>query len=450
MSTEKELKEARYTLGKTGENLVWTAGYIALPWLKVKARAVVDEKVSTYAVAADGTFSINPKWFASQRPDERMFELATSMMTFLLRHHDRGVALGAVDAKTGGPMPGQEHNHALWNRARAMVVNKPCHDDAIGRAPADALMPPDGYKGALDAESLYYWLLKNEPPPPPGGGNGQQPQAGQDQQNAPPHAGGNVQPPQQPGEGSGEGDEEGSPGNAPGSAQGGEGSLSPDDIDQMRRDVEMLARQAGKGTHIIDALKPKRVRTNYRSVIGAGLDMANTEASERTKKTYSRASRREAFEPEVVMPGYEGTDPTVCIVIDFSGSTGMFAQKFVDHAQKVATDYPSTKILLIAHTDRVTYQSWLKPGGEPAKLEAASKFSGGTDFAPAYDAAREAAKKLPGAKFDALCHFTDGVNFSKWPMPPARRLVVGLCGDGEGHTPLPMVAKVIPVTMGAQ
>lgn len=447
-------REAQRSMQKAGEALSWTAGFIALPWLKVKGQAQVDEKEQSYSIAADGTLKVNPTWYAAQRPDERVFELAASMMTFLMRHHDRGVALGVVDPATGGPIEGQENNHKLWNRARAMVVNAPLKADAIGRAPADALFPPGDYKGSLDAESLYNYLLKNEPPPPPGGGQspqggggGQQPQQGNSPP-APPHAGGSVQPPQ--GKGSSGGDDQAAPGSGQGQQQGGQGGLSPDDIDQIRRDVEALARQAGIGTHCVEALKPKVARTNYRAVIGAGLDTASTEASERTRTTYSRASRREAFIPEVILPGKIGEDPSICVVIDFSGSTSFYAQKFVDHAQKIATDYPTVRVLLVAHTDRVVYQSWLKPGGDAAKLEAASKFSGGTDFAPAYDAARVEAKKLAGGKFDALCHFTDGFNFRDWPLPPSRRLIVGLCGDSnvEGITPLPMPAKVIPVTTG--
>lgn len=457
MSTERDAKVAKLQLQTAGESLMWVAGCIAIPWLKVKTAAKTDDKVKTYAIGADGVVTVNPQWFASQRPDERVFELATSMMTFLLRHHDRGVDLGVVNAETGGPMPGQEQNYAVWNRARSMVVNKPCHDDAIGRAPADALMPPNGYKGTLDAESLYYWLLANEPPPPPGGDEGQSPDGGGDegQPQPSPHAGGPVQPPQAPQKGDGEDDaEDGSPGEGEGSKPGGSGSqMSADDIDQLRREVEAMARQeaqiAGRESHLADALKPKRVRTNYRNVIPAGLDVANTEASERTQTTYARAARREALMPEVILPGYQGTDPSVCIVIDFSGSTGIFAQKFVDHAQKVATDFPNTKILLVTHTDRVTYKAWLKPGGDAAKLEESSKFSGGTDFAPAYVTAKEEAARLPGGKFDSVVHFTDGYNIgNKWPMPPCRRFVVGLCGSGEGITPLPMVTKVIPVTMG--
>lgn len=445
-----EAREAQRNLQKAGESLSWTAGFIALPWLKVKPAAIIDSKVESYSIGADGTYSVNPKWYASQRPDERVFELAAGMMTFLMRHFDRGVAIGVIDSATGVALPGQEHNFGLWNRAKSMVVNLPLQQDAIGRAPADALFPPSDYKGPLDAESLYYHLLKTTPPPPPGQPPPPQGQGGSPP--PPPHAGGATQPPQQPqggGDKQEEGQDDGGDGNAPQTGQPGQGSggLSPDDIDQMRRECEALARQAGRGTHCCDALKPKTVRTNYRSVIPAGLDMASTEASERTQTTYSRAARREALAPEVILAGKIGTDPTIAVVIDFSGSAMHYAQKFVDHAQKVATDFPNTRVLLIAHTDRVTFQAWLKPGGDAKMLEEASKHTGGTDFAPAYEAAREAARSLPGGRFDALCHFTDGENCGAWPMPPARRLVVGLCGGGQGHTPLPCPAKVIPVSM---
>lgn len=448
------LRQHKQNVQMAGEAMMWNAGFIALPWLKVKHLSKADEGTETYAISADGHLSINPKWYASQRPDERIFELAASMMTFVLRHHDRGVALGMVDPKTGGPIQGQEWEHQLWNRARAMVVNQPLRDDNVGRPPADAIFPPAGYGGSLDAESLYYYLLKNEPKPPPQDGDGDGEGDGQGQQPPqPPHAGGQTQPPQNPGEKEDQSDGEGGDGNAPQTGQPGEGSggFGPDDIDQMRRAMEAAARQAGTGTHCVEALRPKRERTNYRSVIPAGMDVASTEASERTQNTYGRASRREAFDPAMILPGKIGSDPSVCVVIDFSGSCQHFAQRFADHAQKVATDYPNVSVLLIAHTDRVTFKSWLKPGGDSAKLEEASKRSGGTLFQPAYEAAKEAAKgrALPGGRFDALVHFTDGENGAEWPQPPARRLVVGLTGATQpgSHTKLPCVAKIIPVTM---
>jgi hypothetical protein len=433
-----EAKEAQRNLGKAGEALSWSAGFIALPWLKVRGKAEASTEVETYSIGADGALKVNPKWFASQRPDERVFELAASMMTFLLRHHDRGVALGIVDPSTGGPLEGQEHNHSLWNRARAMVVNLPLQQDAIGRAPADALFPPGDYAGALDAESLYI-TSQDHAPPPPGKVKGR---AAPHSLRRTPVAVFSLRPAvtnkiraTTPGVGQ-----------RLRALSRVDGVRSPDDIDQPAR-VRSAGQQAGRGSARGRGAQAQVARTNYRQVIGAGLDVANTEASERTQNTYSRASRREGLMEGLLLPGKIGMDPSICVVIDFSGSTSFYAQKFVDHAQKVATDYPDTKIYLIAHTDRVTFESWLKPGGDPVELAEASRTSGGTDFAPAYEAARKVA---PRGKFDSLCHFTDGFNFGDWPMPPARRLVVGLCGDGHGTTPLPMPAKVIPVTVDGQ
>jgi predicted metal-dependent peptidase len=212
----------------------------------------------------------------------------------------------------------------------------------------------------------------------------------------------------------------------------------------MRREVEALARQAGKGSALCGALRPKVTRTNYRAVIGAGLASASTESSERTKKTYSRAARRESLVPGLLLPGKVGEDPSIAIVIDVSGSvTRAMAQKFINHAMTIATQYPSVRLYLISHTSEVCWQGWLKAGGDPKAIEQASAFTGGTDFAPAYDAARKVA---PQGKFDALVHFTDGYNFGAWPMPPARRLVVGLCGGDKLPMDTPMPAKVIPVT----
>jgi len=443
---DKAGQNALKLLQKAGESLAWTAGYIGMPWAKLKGKAKADASIETYSIGADGVLSVNPTWLAGQRHEERVFELAASMMRFLLRHHDRGVSLGIVDPETGAPTKGQEHEHSLWGKACASIVNHALREDSIGKPPADCVFPPEDYTGAQDAESLYYHLLKVTPKPPPSGGQGQQPSS--PPPNPPPHAGGHPQPPGGKGE---EGDDENDPaGQGPGqspSPQASGGDMSPDDIDQLRRSVEALAKMAGKGTHIVDALTPRVARTNYRNVIGAGLDFATTESSERTTKTYSRASRREGLLEGLVLPGYLGADPSICIEIDKSGSTEQYAQKFIDHAFKVAKDYPNVKMYLVVHTDRVCWEGWVKPGGDSKILHDASRFSGGTSFAPGYEAAKKVA---PRGKFDALVHFTDGYNFGPWPMPPARRLVVGLCGDGdtEGITPLPMPAKVIPISMG--
>lgn len=438
---DRKAREALRALEKTGESLAWTAGYIGMPWAKLRTIAKADSSIETYSIAADGVLSINPEWYSAQRGDERVFTLAASLMRFLLRHHDRGVQLGVVNSAGGAP-EGQEHEHKLWGQACAMVVNAPLKKESIGRAPADALFPPENYAGNPDAESLYYHLLKVTPPPPPGEqgdeGGGESPPS--------PHAGGQVQPRGGKGEQGDEETEAGGNGEGQSPSPSASGGMTSEDIDNMRRGVEALARLAGKGTSIVDALTPKVARTNYRHVIGAGLDFATTESSERTTKSYSRASRREGLLEGLVLPGHIGSDPSVCIQIDKSGSTDQFSQKFIDHAFKVARDYPNVKMYLVVHTDGVCWEGWVKPGGDSKVLHDASKFSGGTNFTPGYEAARKVA---PRGKFDALVHFTDGYNNAgAWPVPPARRFVVGLCGDGEGITPLPMPAKVIPISMG--
>lgn len=449
MLPDSARRAALRQLQHTSEALAWLAGYIGLPWAKLKHKVKVDETVDTYAISADGVLTINPTWFASQRPDERVYVLAASIMRFLLQHHARGVDLGIVDPKTAGAPEGKEHEHGLWGEACASVINYPLREDGIGRPPADAVFPPADYKGSPDAESLYYYLVKVRPkpppPPPPNEGGGQDNSDSEDESPPSPHAGGHPQPPQDQNEKKDGQDQKENQGQD-GGDQASEAPLTPDDIEGLRRAVEHLAQLAGKGSHVVDALKPKVARTDYRRVIGAGLDFANTESADRTTKTYARASRREALLEGLILPGYVGSDPSVCIVIDKSGSTSAYAQKFIDHAYKVARDYPQVRMYLIVHTSIVTWEDWIKPGGDVKKLEEASRASGGTAFQPAYAAARVVA---PRGKFDSLVHFTDGFNNEDWPLPPARRLVVGLCGSVSeaATTPLPCPAKVIPISM---
>lgn len=437
--TENERSQATRAIQKTGEVLSWVAGFISLPWLKNKSKTKITRDVPAWAISADGALSLNPEWLQGARPDERVFNLAHGQMRFLMRHHDRGVDLGAVDPVTGGAPEGQEHQHKLWGEASASVVNAALKSDMIGRPPADAVFPPHDYAGSLDAESLYLHLLKTRPPPPPGQGGGQSGGA-----QPPPQAGGHPQPPQA-GEEPAQGEKDGQGGNAPQPQGGGAGAPpTSDEIDEMRRQVEALARQAGIGKSICEALRPKITRTNYRAIIGAGLDCASTEASDRTHNTYARASRREGLMEGLVLPGKIGTDPSICVVFDASGSVARgLLKKAAGECLKLATEFPHVRIYLVTHTSEVCWEGWIRAGGSVRDIEAATAFTGGTDFEPAYLAA---AKVAPRGKFDALVHFTDGENGGEWPMPPARRLIVGLCGNETLPQETPIRAKVIPVT----
>lgn len=435
--SDVEKKTTLDTLAKAGEGLAWTAGYVALPWLKVKHRVTVTNEVPEWGISSDGVVSVNPSYIAGAQGAERVFVLAHGMLRFLMRHFDRGVALGIHDDQ--GQIPeGHEHEAKLWGRACAMTVNSPLKQEGVGRAPANAEFIPPAYVGAIDAESIYHYLLKNEPPPPPGSSN-----SGGSGPSQSPQAGGLPQPNSQ---GDGEsGEDEGSGGS---DSSGGQG-FSGDDIDQMRREVEALARQAGRGTAIADMLKPKLARTDWRQVLRSGFESASTEASDRTRNTYSRASRRESLMPELCLPGKIGDDPSIAVVIDVSGSVSRgLVKKAADETLKLASQYNGVRVFFVTHTSEVCFADWLREGGDTRAIETGTGFSGGTDAGPAYEKCREVA---PRGKFDVLVHFTD-CELGTWPTVPARRLVVGACGvtgqPGQYASQPPPGAKIIPVTEG--
>jgi predicted metal-dependent peptidase len=143
----------------------------------------------------------------------------------------------------------------------------------------------------------------------------------------------------------------------------------------------------------------------------------------------------------IMTPGKIGTEAWVAFAGDVSGSmTDEGRQTLIGFIESTAREFPDVRVFLVTHTDRVEWKGWMKAGGDLGAAKAATGFSGGTDFKPAYDAVREA-----GKKFDALVHFTDGYNAGEWPECPARQLIVGLWGSGHGMTTPPAGAQVVPV-----
>jgi len=453
--TEAEIKATKAAFDRWNETMMWSHGHLALASLKTKHLLKVsrDTKFKSAAVDGRGVQTYDPDYATSIDQQEGVFVVAHENLHTLLRHHDRAAALGLITPE-GGVTTGQEIELPRFWRACDMVINAPLVKDRVGRMPAGGLLPPDTYKGPLEAEALWYWLQQNEPPQPPpppdAGANGGAPAQG-----CGPAETGQPPPSDEQGEGPSEAqsptqgqgdptDQQGPQGEAPG--------LSGDEIDQLRRDCEAMARQAGKGTHVADLLKPKAERTDWRAVLRSGFDKANTESSERTRKTYSRASRREALMEGQIKPGYIGEDPSVCVVFDVSGSVARdLVQKAAGECLKLASQYSGTRVYVVSHTSEVVWEGWLKAGGDVKQLIEATGFSGGTDAKPAYEAAR----KVKPKGFDALVHFTDcELCDPEWPTVPAKRFVIGACGlasNGVPHgTPPPPGARVIPVTVGAE
>lgn len=438
--TEAEVKATKAAFDRWNEALMWTHGHLALASLKTKHLMKVsrDTKFKSAAVDGRGVQTYDPDFAKGLDQQEGVFLVSHENLHTLLRHHDRAVALGLIDPTTGQICPGQEQELPRFFRACDMVINAPLVKDKVGRMPAGGLLPPDAYTGPLEAEALWYWLQKNEPPPPPGNNDQPSPTQGC----GPSDPGGKSK-----GQGDDPDDDQGAPGQGsqPDEAPG----LSGDEIDQLRRDCEAMARQAGKGTAIADLLKPKQARTDWRAVLRSGFDKANTESSERTRKTYSRANRREALMDGLCLPGKVGEDPTVCVVFDVSSSVSrQLVEKAAGECLKLAGQYNGTKVYVISHTSDVVWEGWLSEGGDAKKLTEATAFQGGTDAKPAYDAAR----KIRPKGFDALVHFTDcELCDPEWPPVPTKRFVIGACGmasNGVPHgTPPPPGARVIPVSM---
>jgi predicted metal-dependent peptidase len=107
--------------------------------------------------------------------------------------------------------------------------------------------------------------------------------------------------------------------------------------------------------------------------------------------------------------------------------------------ETVSREFPEVRVYLVTHTSRVEWEGWLRAGGDISKAKEATRFEGGTDFRPAYDAVSKV------ARFDVAVHFTDGFNAGPWPEPCARQLIVGLWGSGSGATPVPEGVRVVPV-----
>jgi hypothetical protein len=351
-----------------------------------------------------------------------------------------------------------------------------------------------GYNGPVDSYSVYEWLAKEEkasqpppPPPPPEedededeedgdepegdeGEDGEKPEDGEGNPSDEPGEGEG----DEPGEGESEGGEgEGEPSDAPGNpgqepgkpGNGGNGgealkgcapkghpSDAKDGSDAKREDdakiraekarvtIREASNKAGTGTAIASLLAPRETKASIRQLVKRAFTKASEAAQNRSVPTYARATRRGGIDASIITAGRVGTEGRVAFIGDVSGSLGEDgARTLIGFIASCAKEFPEVKVYLVAHTDEVVFADWMKQGGDAEKAAKAASFTGGTDFKPAYDAVREA------GKFDVAVHFTDGYNFREWPESPARELIIGVWGGGQGMTTPPENARMIPV-----
>jgi hypothetical protein len=395
-----------------------------------------DAPVPTWAVSKEAVF-INADWTDGSSIGEK--PMTAGEMVFLVAHE---TLHGAFAHRLGA---------RLLNVAQDAIINHVLVTDGIGTFPSGkrrgvilADFQAKGYTGPVDSESLYLWLCQQE-------------QAGKDATEG--------TPAEEKGEGQGEGQGQGKPGKGQGQGQGqgrsagagcapsgqpGKGQGEGDDAksadaakiaaERARVTIREASNKAGAGTALAALLAPRETRTSIRSMVKRVFEKASETARTRTVNTYSRASRRGSVDARIIRPGKTGTEATVAFVGDVSGSLGEEgAALLVGMIDSVARDFPEVEVYLVTHTDEVVWEGRLGRGGDGEKAKCATRFTGGTDFAPAYEAVRKQ------GRFDVGVHFTDGFNCGAWPEKIAKEMFIGLFGSGTGMTTPPEGARIIPV-----
>ena len=339
-----------------------------------------EQGIGTMGITAAGRILLNVDFVNKLSKEELQGVLAHEMLHLVLLHHGRR---GGRDAW-------------MWNVATDMAINHALRLDDI-KLPKDALYPPHEYHGDIFAEAIFEFLKKNPKHMP------------------------------------------GAPKDGKGGAAAGCGVIDDDDPNspdwkQVAIEARAHAQSVGKGSSGVAALlSPRVAKIDWKKVIRHGMEVTAAKVT-RDYQTFSKRNRRSP-EEGVQLPGWRGHQPSLCEVIDVSGSMDReWINQIVSETENLMKTFTGIKVYLAVHTSELVYSGWLS-ANEKWKLNEAVSFSGGTDPEPAYVAARAASKK---GKFDALCHFTDCQFGGHWPTPvPARQLIVGaFCRELETKPPI--------------
>lgn len=338
----------------------------------------------TMGISVSGSIVLDPDFVDGLEKEELAGVLAHEMLHLVLLHHGRR---GSRDPW-------------MWNIATDMCINKALQDDGI-RLPKGAVLPPYEYRGDLYAEAVYEWLQKNQKSCP------EQPKDGK----VMPGAGCSVL-------------------DDPNQAK------QPTDWKKVAIEARTLAQAAGRGTSAVAALlAPRQQKINWKRVVRRGFELVCAKVG-RDWQTFSKRHRRSPVHG-AQLPGWQGFDPRIAVVIDVSGSMNReWVNEIVSEVKGLIKQFPGVNVYLVTHTSEVTWQGWVTQNTQ-TKLTEAVSFSGGTDPAPAY----EAVKKV--GKFDTLIHFTDCEFGAEWPPVPAKSLVVGAFLRRMSTQP-PVGAHIIP------
>lgn len=308
----------------------------------------------------------------------------------------------------------------LFNKAQDVVINEALISDGGAHAlPEWVMRKPEDYTGPMITEAIYAWFRRNPDKVPQGakGADGQ----------PLPGAGCGTEPEPKPGEGEGE------------SAQG-LASAPGADWGQIAQQARAVDRVVGKGSAVCSVIAPAPSFYNFAQLLRFGARQADTSAG-RDHRTYARASRRDASDPKILLPGFVGGVPKLAIVIDASASMERdWIAKIATETIKLAREFSRLKIYLVTHTEKVCWSGWISAKSAPSAVVDATAFSGGTYIAPAYAHLKQI------GRWDAILHFTDCEVERPWPVPPTKRFIVGAWGSGAWvpYSAPPVGAKVIP------
>lgn len=425
--TDKQKAEIESAISEALTAMCFNPGAIelGLQFAKLlKPRITFSTAIPTAAVNEQG-LQINPGFMASKTLGEVVFMCAHEIMHIVAQHLDDAVQFGLanVDRREDGSrvlttIPGKQWESRVLNFAQDIWINDWLIRLKVGtpipgiltRESLTTLTDGKQYTGEFTSAAMFGWLTANMEKPEESG--------------------------DEPGDEPGEGPDFGK-GCSP---RGLPPEIGPVQEQQARAAVREAA--IGKGSAFADALKPKPARVDWRAILRNAFETANTEAEDRTERSFARASRRQ--NPEIVMPGMVGTEARMAVIVDVSGSVGPeWAAKAAGYIAKLGDDYPGVSVFLATHTDELCWSGFVTPNMDTAAIQHAMQHTGGTDAEPAYAAAREVASKQ--GRFDVLIHFTD-CELPAWPECPAKRQIVGVLVARGVPSGLPKGARPVLVT----